>query len=189
MELVIVNKTDKKEKRTKTLLVVLGSLTFLIMMMGSTFAYYTVSVIGNETASSIIFKSATLGISYDSGSAIYAEQIEPGYEITKTFTVTNTGDSSLDYKIKWVNVNNSFVVKEDLVYSLAGVVTSGTGTTSSVPQTNLPHINNSYATGTITIDAYTTHTFTMNVKFLETGSEQNSNQGRTFAGKIEIEIQ
>ena len=179
-------------KGNTVLLTIIAVATLLVAVIGATFAYFSVTITGNDTATSVIVKTATLGISYESGNVILAENIIPGTVIpTKTFTVTNSGEVAMTYKISWVDVTNTFQDGSgdptELKYSIAGSVTTGTGTTSSLAITQAPLANGDITGMTsITVDPGATHTFVLTMSFPETGADQNHNQGKSFMGKIQV---
>lgn len=176
-----------KEKRSKTILTLLFSLSLLASIAGATFAYLTVTISGNETATSVVIKSSSLNITYNSGAAIIAvaPAIEPGWTQSKIFTVTNTGDDAAPYSIVWANVFNDFSVTSELTYTVAGVVSAGTGSAGNLGTTTAPTTNGNMITGLV-LNENSTHTYTLTVTFNNPSSPSNSNQGKMFAGRIEI---
>ena len=186
--------SDNKKGNT-VLLTVIAIATLLVAIVGATFAYFTASVTGNAEASSVIVRTAEIGsIVYENGTELKLENAYPGaYSNTITFTITSSADSTVDvaYAINWVNVTNDFVAKDDLVYTLTGEAkkldgTAGTGTV--VPsQLNkvAPSTSGVIGSGVLAAGGEV-HTYTMQMHFKETGSDQNINQGRNFVGKIEV---
>ena len=65
-----------------------------ILLLGLTYAYYKTKINGNTKDKSISVTSKKLEITYGDGNGVISptEKIEPGYTVTKTFTVENTGD-------------------------------------------------------------------------------------------------
>lgn len=80
---------------------VIGIATLLVAIIGATFAYFSITVTGNEEASSIIVTTATLGqISFADGTQINWDKVnleKGGADKTesKTFTVANTATTAL----------------------------------------------------------------------------------------------
>ena len=175
-----------KEKRTTIILTIIASITLLVMIAGATFAFYAVTITGGESASSVFFQTSSLGVIFVEGNTLNAENIEPGWSTTRTFTIQNKGNAAAVYNIVWRDVINDFAVKSELRYNLSGVVTSGTGsviTTLNYPQA--PSTNENILTN-ITIDANTIHTYTLTLSFPDTLTNQDHNQGRTFMGRIVV---
>ena len=166
--------------------------------MGATFAYFTASVTGNENASSVIVKAANLGtITFKDGSEITLENALPGASQSKTFNITSTtkSTSGVKYGVQLIDITSDFQPLSDLVYTLTGVKsgaesTEGTlisGTDGDGAHSELAILNTgTMDLGTGTIMPGETHQYTFTIKFKETGSDQNSNQGKNFEGTLEI---
>ncbi len=176
------------KKSNTVLLTIIAVATLLVAVIGATFAYFSVTVTGNDTATSVIVKTAQLGISYDSGQAITGENIIPGWTANKTFTVTNTGEVDITYKVKWTNVTNDFANPEQLKYAVAGTVTTGNGTAGTKAEAQAPTAAGDIVTG-IVIEPGAVHTYVLTMSFPDTSSDQNTNQNKTFMGKIEVETE
>ena len=120
------------DKKNVVFLTVLAVATLLTAVVGTTFAYFTATVAGNGTATTTTITTANnLGINYSDGAQITGNAIVPGWMATKTVTVTNNGDTPVNYQINWTAVNNTFSkghsgATDDLVYSLTKKVGSGT---------------------------------------------------------------
>ena len=174
---------ENNNKGQTIFLSVVGIATLLVAIIGATFAWFSATVTGNDDAKSVIVNAATLGITYTNGDEIKLDKAVPGDSETKTFTVENTSEVATGYKLGWEDVTNDFVTQSDLVYSISS---SSDGATS-VSETTCPSADGDISGATTTIAAGATHTYSMKVEFKETGSNQNSNQGKKFAGKIEVE--
>ena len=166
---------------------VVGIATLLVAIIGATFAWFSATVSGNDTASSVIVETATLGITYANNNEIKLEKALPGDTVTKEFTVAAADDSTVDqsYTINWNIDTFDFVNKEDLVYSLSGEATSG-GTVVTKTETAMPTATGVTPIGNGTLKPGDSHSYDLTVTFKETGSNQNSNQGKHFYGKIEV---
>lgn len=190
--------SDNKKGNT-ILLTVIAIATLLVAIVGATFAYFTASVTGNTDASSVVIKTTSIGnVTYENGTELKLDNAYPGaYSNKITFTVSVTdNDAAMPYELKWVNITNDFVLgaedKAELVYSLAGTATKG-GTVVDLSEDTtyeggfaaVPTVATTIGTGSLAAGG-DTHTYEMQVHFKETATDQNSNQGRTFIGKIEV---
>ena len=71
-----------------------------ILLLGLTYAYYKTRINGNTKDKSISVTSKKLEITYGDGNGVIeGTGIEPGYTTTKTFSVENTGDEKVNYKV------------------------------------------------------------------------------------------
>ncbi len=157
--------------------------------MCATFAYFTASVSGNDEASSVIVKTAQIGtITYENGTELKLDNAMPGADSdTMTFTIASDASSTspVAYTIYWDTVTNGFNPTTDLVYTLTGdgaskggqLVTNKTNEVAPTTKTTI---------GSGTIAPSETHTYQLKLHFKETGSEQNSNQGKSFTGRIQV---
>ena len=175
---------------------VVGLATLLVSIVGATFAYFTVQVSGNNTASSITVTTANVaGVTFTDGSAITVTNAYPGYSKAKTFTVASAGgdaNSSIQYIINLVTTTTTLSAASqatgEVYYSLSGTK-SGSGTVATtVTKANAPTSNTTTQIGTGTLKGNETHTYTFTFGITERGSAQDYLQGKTFAGKIQIAI-
>ena len=97
------------EKKNVVFLTVLAVATLLTAVVGTTFAYFTATVTGNDTATETRITTATLGVTYSDGSQVTGTNIIPGWSQAKTIKVKNTSNVDLTYAIMWTNITNSFV--------------------------------------------------------------------------------
>ena len=177
---------EENKKGNSVLLTIVAVATLLVIVIGVSFAYFTASVSGNDTASSVIVKTAEIGtITYTNGQALVLENGYPGaYSNTITFTVSSSaasGGVATQYILMWASVTNDFVDKSDLEYTIssndAGTIT-GTFTA--------PSTAGRIGTQSAILPAGATHTYTMQLHFKETGNNQNSNQGKNFSGVVQV---
>lgn len=86
---------------------VIGIATLLVAIIGATFAYFSITVTGNEQASSIFVTTATLGqINFVDGTQINMEKVNltkggDDESRTKKFTVQNTAETALTSPVKY----------------------------------------------------------------------------------------
>ena len=122
-----------------------------------------------------------LSILFEEGNELVAYDIKPGDTIgTKTFTVKNTGDGNVTYNILWTKVINQYVSYADLVVTIKrnGKVV----TTDKVLPTK-----NSQMLGNVLIKVGETHDYELELRYIDTGKNQNVDQSKTFSTVINIE--
>ena len=175
-----------------------GSMLVFVFLLtvGLTYAYFSIIVSGNEEAQDIRVTTGNLSLFYNSGPELKVDNIQPGYQLVKEFTVTNTGDFDTEFDINMVDMINT-IEKDELVFSLDCVsyekygqadqteigTCDGQGTTpfiyTEVPTSQKLKGNNPIKVGV-------TNKYKLTITFVETGSVQNYNQGKKFVGKIQI---
>ena len=187
---------ERNPRGNTVLLTVIAVATLLVAVIGATFAYFTVSVSGNDTATSVIVKTAKLGIVYEQGSTISLDNLVPGDSRLNgttnkwTFTVENESTVNMEYDIVWTNIVNTFSAGHcDLYYELDSElnstgtpVTGGTKTATIVPAAG-PNVT---MLADIQIVAGDIHKYELLLNFPNTSSSQDLQQNKTFAAKIEI---
>lgn len=96
---------------------------FLILAIGVgvSFAYFGTKTKGNEDASNIDLKTASIELNFIDGSAVDLNNLTAGATATKTFRVENNNESTYKYSVIWKNIVNGFSNLGDLTYSISCV--------------------------------------------------------------------
>ena len=178
---------NEVSKSNKIKIIVITALIFLVSIAGISYAYFTIQITGNDTASSMRLRTANMSLVYNDVQIVSGEYAEPGWTQTKTLTVTNTGNVDANYTIIWRDLYNE-VINGELVISATCSATSGSCPTISetaVP-TRLTESTGSAVKANISIAPGVTHTYTLTALFKETGSNQNYNQNKEFYGTLNI---
>jgi uncharacterized cupredoxin-like copper-binding protein len=162
------------EKKNVIMLTVLAIATLLTAVVGTTFAYFTATVTGNDTAKATTVSAATLGVTYTDGSQVTLSNAIPGNSATKTITVKNTSTVAVKYTIAWTSVTNTFTTS-NLVYHY----TKNAGTATA--DVAMPTAAGNFVSD-VSIAAGATDTYVLTFTLKETGAEQNADQGKSFAG-------
>src|SRR5574344_2807557 len=163
-------------------LIVFGISTILLVVVavvGLTYAFFTASVEGNDTAKETEITTGTLKLRLTDTNVMDMDNDMTGRTESKTFTVKNIGDTSASYDILLTDVSTSFI-GSDLVYTITSNNDGGSKTETVLPNTDETIIEN------VVIDAGITQTYTLTITFKETGLDQNNNQGASYTGLIQI---
>ena len=179
--------TNEVSKSNKIKIIVITALIFLVSIAGISYAYFTIQITGNETASSMRLRTANMSLVYNDVQIVSGEYIEPGWTQTKTLTVTNNGNVDAYYTIIWRDLINE-VWNGELVIS--ATCSSSSGSCENISETSVPRkVNEEHnirVKSNISIAPGVTHTYTLTALFKETGSNQNYNQNKYFNGTINI---
>ena len=151
----------------------------ILTIIGLSYAFFTAGVIGNENANQTVIETADLRLVFNDTDILDLNNALPGVSNSKTFTVTNIGTARQRYDINITNVINTFI-NDELVYT----ITSDNEDGGEVLETSMPTEESTLLTSSI--DPGVTITYEITVKFKETGSSQDYNQGATFSGKLQI---
>lgn len=192
-------KDNNQVKGNSVLLTIIAVSTLLVAVIGATFAYFTASISGNNTASSVIVNASNIAsITYNNTNVLTLDNAYPGQysnEITFTVATTKATDVAIPYRIVWASVSNNFANKGDLVYRITGAKSTSSDAANSGGWTTAPStivaggepitiLDNTFPVS----NTVTTHTYQMQMHFKETGTNQNSNQGKSFTGKVEVKL-
>ena len=191
-------KEEKRDKRQSVFLIVISLLTLFFAVVGASFAYFTITVRGNEEASSVMLRSVKLGqVVFQDGQEISLLEIYPGDYATKTFTIENTGsnvDTPIRYNVYLVQSTNEFASKGIVDFRHEIVSSSKTSTSDESVLGTLSSTVPSPATSTTTpifsgvLYGNDKHTYEYKIGLIESNSNQNNAQGLTFLGKIQVEV-
>ena len=77
-----------------------------LLTVGLTYAYFSLTISGNDIAETINVDTTKLELKYTDGKEVKATDIEPGWTITKTITVVNTGNEEAYYTLGWQKLYN-----------------------------------------------------------------------------------
>ena len=165
-----------------------------LLTAGLTYAYFSLTVSGNDVAQTINVSTTKIGLIYTDGNEIKTNGIEPNWTTTKTITVENTGNEEAYYALGWQKLYNE-VQKDELVIRSTCTSTGATGGTCDntnnviIPQTTevtaeankvlYPYKEN------VLILPGETHTYTITIEFINYEDKpQNYNQGKKFYGTL-----
>ena len=175
-------------KSNKIKIIVITALIFLVSIAGISYAYFTIQITGNDTASSMRLRTANMSLVYNDVQIVSGEYATPGWTDTKTLTVTNDGNVDAYYTIIWRDLINE-ITNNELVIS--ATCSSSSGSCSNISETAVPtyttETHNVKVKENISIAPGVTHTYTLTALFKETGSNQNYNQNKYFNGTLNIE--
>ena len=172
-------------KRKKELIVILSSL--LVIVLSVSVAYFTTKILG--TGKDISVTSADLKVIFTSGSGtISGSDIEPGWASGEnTFTVKNESNGTYKYNIIIKDLVNTFVTEGFLQYKITST-DGGYNMTDFVDVPKSSSARDTVLAFNISIDKGATHTYTIEIKYLEsTEVDQSADMGKMLSGKIFIE--
>ena len=173
-------------RKQKIIVSVTGIFIVLLILVGLTYGYFLTRINGNTNAKSISITTANLEISYnDNNDIITGDKIQPGITLpTKTFTVTNNGDGTVEYNVGLVNIINNFVNTNDLVYSLSCSSSVTNKKCNGTDETAFPTLNSYIVSNSIDKDEVQTYVITVTYK--ETNTDQSDDMGKELSAKIDI---
>lgn len=169
---------------------IIGIATLLVAIIGATFAWFSITVTGNDSPSDIVITSGNLGqVSFVDGTNIEINNLMPGSYTTKTFTISQT-DPSATGKIAYnivLNVKSNTLTpaaKGQFVHSLKSSGNSNGGTLANLLPTAVP--TQSMVIGSGVIEGYEVHTYEYTIGLNNVDEDQNDAQGKVFSGYLSV---
>lgn len=150
----------------------------LISLAGLTYSYFSLVIEGNDTASSVNLKTAQVGIEFESGPEIIADDITVSWEETIEFNIQNNSGIDIYYEIIWKDVINNLIDKENLVYNMT--CESNMDTCEEQNETEVPGSSEIILTN-IELKAQETHSYVLTMEYIGGLAEPGD-----FIGKVEI---
>ena len=177
--------------KTQTIfLSIIGIATLLVAIIGATFAWFSITVTGNENPSDIVITSGNLGqVSFVDGTNIEIDNLMPGNYTTKTFTISQT-DPSATGKISYnivLNVKSNTLTpaaNNEFVHSLKASGNTNGGTLAQIKSPVVPE--QSMVIGSGVIEGYEVHTYEYTIGLNNANFDQNEAQGKTFSGYLSV---
>ena len=168
-------------------------LTFISSVICSSLIFYNEknrTEINSEKviATRSIYKTSS--IVYNQGNSISFSNVDPGYTVKKTFSITNNNSNTIKYRLEWENIVSNWGTEidgeahpEELIYSLS--CTNGEKLLNQqVPVDN----KNNVIIDTIEVKTNNTNNCTITINFKNLDTEQTYNLNRTFGGKIKVSV-
>ena len=152
--------------------------SFLVLLIGVTYAFFTVRIIG--TGKPILVQAKDLRIIFTDTQTISNESIEPGWQISKNFTIENLTSDVYNYNIVIDDLVNTFVSTGLLQYKIE----SNNGGYST-DWTDVPKSATTIAYNA-SIASSALQTYTITFRYID-GNNPQSDMGKTFSGHLEIE--
>lgn len=189
-----------KENRSNTLLLtVIGVATLLVAVIGASFAYFTATISGSESATTVTVGAGSLAIAYAGGAGIETAALQPvptpdDPVATKTFTITGTNSTSaiMPYTIKLVVAGNTFT-SNTLTYDLDSTNTGGNGyvvpdkaeTGIATGASNIT-LGTGYFSGVVSSSV---HTYVLHIYFPDNGENQDEDKNKEFTAYVDTTVE
>lgn len=177
---------------------------FLSTMVGVSFAYFVSGIaIGGSGANATGTTANLLNVKYDAGSStLNLVNAYPGKSASKSFSITITpGDVNSAKFVVSLNISANTFVKcsssnynsatnacttnaQELVYTLKDSSGNTVQSGDLLSKTGVVEI----ATITKTVNAATTYNYTLEIKFVDTGADQNHNVNKSLTANLDVEF-
>ena len=177
----ILREEERREEGRKfTILTLLASLIFIVILFGTVFLYFRTNyIVENLPELEARIENQTLMVLYNEGKDFKFEGAKDVESDKRTITIKNDGSKGINYKIAWVNVFNDLSNPENLVMTIKR------REDILVDKKRLP-ANAEEVLSEINISGGTEHEYEIIIEHINT--EQGNRSGR-FEGQLIIEIQ
>ena len=159
-----------------------GITIVLLTIIGVTLAYFITEIEGNKK--DVTINTGDLRVIFNNGEKIEGIDIEPGWSVTKTFSIENKSKTEYKYNIVIQDLVNTFV-SDNLVYKITST-NNGHNMTDYEVLPKSETAEDTILTYSTTISGKTTQEYTIEVKFKEEDRNQYEDMGKTITGKIYI---
>lgn len=180
----------QEAKGQSIFLSIIGIATLLVAIIGATFAWFSITVTGNDNASDIVITSGNLGqVNFTDGSVIDVGSLMPGNYTTKTFTVSQTDPSAtgkIAYNIVLNVKSNTLTPNADgqFIHKLKSSGNTNGGTLATLNETPVPEQSTIIGSGVI--EGYEVHTYEYTIGLNNIDADQNKAQGKQFSGYLSV---
>ena len=171
-----------KDKKTY---IILG-ISILFISIGISYAYFSLNVIGNDTAKNNKIVTGNLELTFTDTEEISLNNMLPGDSVTKTIKVTNTGSKEVGYNVGWTDYENGIINNELIIEGTCKRLNSSNTEEGTCNNVSKKAITGSNVISNIQIEPNVTHEYTLTITFKETNKPQNYNKNKSFNGKLNI---
>ena len=171
-----------KDKKTY---IILG-VSILFIAIGISYAYFSLNVIGNDTAKNNKIVTGNLELTFTDTKEISLNNMLPGDSVTKTIKVTNTGTKEVAYNVGWTDYENGIINNELIIDCTCKRLNSSNTEEGTCNNVSKKAITGSNVISNIQIEPNVTHEYTLTITFKETNKPQNYNKNKSFNGKLNI---
>lgn len=190
-------KDKKMKENTKAIIyAVITVLSFMLVSVGTAYAFYAASIIGNEDNGDIRIKTTRPTAVAVFENNIIDEMVVPGYSNTMRFSITNTSDvpnSFGSYNIVWLI--DKKLDSEYFLYKLVGkTYIDGEEVDNDYSKYNkvvnkeigrVPTLSTTLGTGVVNTGV--THKYELTIYLKENGLDQTEElSGREFKSQVSI---
>ena len=167
-----------------------------LLTAGLTYAYFSLTVSGNDVAETINVSTTKVELIYTDGNEIKVDGIEPNWTTTKTITVENTGNEEAYYALGWQKLYNEIQKDELVIRSTCTSSGAAGGTCDNTDDVVIPQTSEVTAEPNKVLYPYKEnvlilpgekHTYTVTIEFINYDDKaQNYNQGKRFYGALGV---
>ena len=157
--------------------------TLIIVTISCSLAFFAARVVGEPKDINLVAKN--VAITFNDTSIIANGVVSPGWNTTKTFTITNNSKEEYKYNISIKDLINTFVTEGYLQYKITS--TNGYNMTEfkDIPKSSAP--KDTILAYSVSIPVGVTQNYTIEFKYANDGSvDQSDDMGKKLSGTLFI---
>ncbi len=157
--------------------------TLIIVTISCSLAFFAARVVGEPKDINLVAKN--VAITFNDTSIIANGVVSPGWNTTKTFTITNNSKEEYKYNISIKDLINTFVTEGYLQYKITS--TNGYNMTEykDIPKSSAP--KDTILAYSVSIPVGVTQSYTIEFKYAnDENIDQSDDMGRKLSGKLFI---
>ncbi|MBO4245517.1 MAG: hypothetical protein J5892_02100 [Bacilli bacterium] len=169
-----------KNKNYKKWLIIIIVIAVIVAIAGFSYAYYGSSIFLATDLPQTTVKSPYLNLNYSETNSIVINEVLPGQQVIKKFSVTNTGTGNITYQIFLTDVYNELTRYPDLTYTITSTNNGGSVTNAIYPTSDALLLKD------IVIEPDTTQDYTMTITYNNSYLDQTVDEAKTITGTIQV---
>ena len=158
--------------------------TLIIVTISCSLAFFAARVVGEPKDINLVAKN--VAITFNDTSIIANGVVSPGWNTTKTFTITNNSKEEYKYNISIKDLINTFVTEEYLQYKITST-NGGYNMTEfkDIPKSSAP--KDTILAYSVSIPVGVTQSYTIEFKYINDESvDQSDDMGKKLSGTLFI---
>ena len=170
--------------KEKKMLFGIGIVFLFLATVSLSYAYFSATITNKDVKDQVV-TTGTLELTYTDGAEIKMLNIKPGQTITKKVTVKNTGTLDTAYNFVWQELNNT-ILNNEMIMSVTCKRLNGNTEEETCEGVDEAPIKSNNIKKKVSIEPGITHEYNVTITFVESNTDQNYNQGKSFSGVLGI---
>lgn len=159
-------------------------ISILFTVIGVSLAYFSLSIIGNDTAKYNTITTGDLALTYMDSDELSLNGAFPGDSIEKIIKVKYNGTTEVNYNLTWQELTNTITNNELVIEGTCKSFNSNNEEDGECSDIAKKAVEEGNVISNVPIKSGYIHEYTVKITFLDTGKPQNYNKNKTFKGKL-----
>lgn len=159
-------------------------ISILFTVIGVSLAYFSLSIIGNDTAKYNTITTGDLALTYMDSDELSLNGAFPGDSIEKIIKVKYNGTTEVNYNLTWQELTNTITNNELVIEGTCKSFNSNNEEDGECSDIVKKAVEEGNIVSNVPIKSGYIHEYTVKITFIDTGKPQNYNKNKTFKGKL-----